>query len=158
MSNSLFVYGTLMFSEITFKLLEHTVDARPAILKNYARASLVKRGSKAKGPAIFPDSTQMVEGVLLSNLTPRDLNIIHCYEEEARGYQICAVQVELSDGLMVQTQTYELEESFRENISGEWSKDDFAKNHLNYYLNERIPQFLTKWRYNKIENEKKEEE
>jgi len=54
MSNSLFVYGTLMFPEITYKLLEHHVNARPAVLKNFARASLVNRGSKAKGPAIYP--------------------------------------------------------------------------------------------------------
>lgn len=45
----------------------------------------------------------------------------------------------------METQTYQLELSFREKVSGKWSKGDFAKNHLSYYLSERIPKLLIKW-------------
>lgn len=157
MSNSLFVYGTLMFPEITYKLLNNHVKSQPVLLKNYKRVALEKRGSKAKGPAIFPNSDSKVQGFLLSELSFRDLEIIQRFESSAKGYDFCQVLVELDDETTVKTNTYVLNKDFHKNINGEWLKEDFAKNHLEYYLNDRIPSLINKWGYT-IENKKDVEE
>lgn len=144
-----------MFPEITHKLLNHDVNANPALLKGYTRVALKKRGSKAKGPAIYPDSNKEVNGILLTGLSVRDLDIIKHFEEEAKGYELCAV--ELDDGRKIQTKTYQLISSFREKVSGDWVKEDFTKSRLNYYLNERIPNLLSKWGYSNIDKNEYED-
>lgn len=145
MPNSLFVFGTLMFPEITFALLGHSVDPRSAVLKNFIRTTLERKESKAVGPVIVPDSSQVVRGLLLSNLSTQDLAIIHHFEQETKGYQLQPVKVELDDCSIAQTKAYQLEESLRGNTSGDWSEEGFKQNHLHYYVKERIPLLLKKW-------------
>ncbi len=157
MLNSLFVYGTLMIPEITFKLLDKHVKFQPAILNNYKRVALENRGSKAKGPSIFPSVGNKVIGFLLSDLSFREIEIIHRFEDSAKGYDVCNVEVELNNGKTIKTITYVLKEDFKKNINGEWLKEDFTKNHLDYYLNERIPNLLNKWGFT-VQNRKDTEE
>jgi gamma-glutamylcyclotransferase (GGCT)/AIG2-like uncharacterized protein YtfP len=88
-----FFYGTLIDPEILRSVLQRSVDPirrRKAVLKGYRR--VYRRG--ASYPIIIADTTAQVEGVVVSELTNRDIMLLTMYE--GQEYEIRELPVSCS--------------------------------------------------------------
>eukprot|EP00928_Gymnodinium_smaydae_P067196 TRINITY_DN50134_c0_g1_i1.p1 TRINITY_DN50134_c0_g1~~TRINITY_DN50134_c0_g1_i1.p1 ORF type:complete len:200 (-),score=37.17 TRINITY_DN50134_c0_g1_i1:123-722(-) len=86
-----FVYGTLMASEVLLPLLLRLPPQRPAILHGFARYPL----KDAAFPAAFRGKGHSISGVLLEQLTSWELRVLDFYEDD--GYEREEVLVSAAD-------------------------------------------------------------
>lgn len=73
---NIFVYGTLLFDEITTKLTGKSFKSSSAVLYGYKKYS-VKGGDY---PAIFPDNGAETNGKILLDIEDSDLHILSFFE------------------------------------------------------------------------------
>lgn len=145
-----FVYGTLMAPEVLRIVLnKHDLpQIKPAVLHGYARHAIQHRVY----PAIVPSAGHSVDGLVLSGLTPNELQLLCMFE--APEYALRDVQVQDNKGLVQETAaTYVWQEEhrcegcgavgcsnqlhpFRHMLAdrGTWSYAHFREQHLPEYL------------------------
>ena len=96
MSN-LFVYGTLMADEVLLALLARTPKRQPATLRGYVRGTVKGEAFPAILPSPEARLGHKVEGLLLQDLTARELRVLDFYEDD--GYDRLEVTVLVNDEL-----------------------------------------------------------
>lgn len=115
----LFTYGTLMDPEIMAHVAGDTFPARPGLLAGYRRR--VVEGEVY--PAIVPDDTEQVEGVVYSDLTDEALTRLDRFEGEL--YQRLLVPV-TRGGELIRVQAYVLRPEYGRLLSSTaWTLEQF---------------------------------
>ncbi len=131
MKTPLFIYGTLTFPEILEGLTGKTFERKPARLSGYQRYAIQDRPY----PAITEKPGSEVDGFLIDadEASARIIGFFEAPEYEKR-------QVEVScEGEVRQAAAYAWQAAHRALLSGEWSPEEFSKNHLQRYAAEVIP-------------------
>jgi len=132
---NIFVYGTLLFSEITKKLTGKSFKTYPAVLSGYKIYSLKNRDY----PAIIRQDGSSATGLMIENVDDLSLDIIAYYEGEE--YEKKRVTVLLNNKPKdVWTFVWAREIDLFENQ--DWNNHYFKKNSLQYYLRVLIPDTL----------------
>lgn len=135
---SLFVYGTLCFSEITEKLTGKNFQTECAVLKGYRR----RRVAGADYPAIVVDSQSEVDGIILKDVDKRSLAIISFYEGEY--YSIKRLKVTINNQL-TEVSVFVWNSAISELENEDWDREYFMKNSFSVYIEEVIPATLNEF-------------
>ncbi|WP_347839651.1 gamma-glutamylcyclotransferase family protein [uncultured Draconibacterium sp.] len=141
---NLFVYGSLLFSEIAEQLCGQKIKTANAALKGYARFAL----KGADYPAMIKKQNSLVYGKVLLNLTPEAVELLTFYE--GNEYEIRPLRVELANEKKINAFGFlwtggdEYLEAF------DWDKKHFELESLQFYVDDVIPSTLDTYR-----NEKK---
>lgn len=132
---NVFVYGTLLFPEITKKLTGKTFKISPAELPGY-KLYCVKNSDY---PAIIRQKDSVTEGLVLENVDEFSLNIISFYEGDEYEKEKVTVNLngKATDAL---TFVWVHGSEFLENK--EWDFRGFEKSGLEHYLDVVIPETL----------------
>lgn len=139
---NIFVYGSLLFPEITKKLTGKSFKTLPAILEGYKMYSV-------KGcdyPAIIQQEGSKTVGLLIENMDNLSLAIISFYE--GNEYEKEQVTVN-SDGKSTTALTFVWMNGNEFLENKEWDFQHFEKTSLEYYLNEVIPETLEEFHRNR---------
>ena len=75
----LFVYGSLMFPDVYYRVTRHSRDGKAAILEGYQRL-MVHEGDFACFPGIRPSQYHTVQGHVISGITEREFKHLDEYE------------------------------------------------------------------------------
>eukprot|EP00980_Cylindrotheca_fusiformis_P002364 scaffold543_cov119-Cylindrotheca_fusiformis.AAC.31 len=142
MMKPVFVYGTLCSPAVVETLL-----GRPFPTK-FARARLDDHSRHPVKGQVFPatihNPQNHVEGYLLQNLTPKDLELLDWFESDEYDRQVVQVCVnpsakdgsnELVEALVYIWQPHLMEEL---ELDAEWSFENFEKEHLDWYLKHTV--------------------
>ena len=132
---NLFVYGTLLFPEITEKLTGKSFETLPAILKGY-KMYCVK---DCDYPAIINEEGAETKGKILLNIDDFDLKILSVYEGDE--YEWRKIKVLCNDKLE-DAITFVWSNGVDRLESRGWDFADFQKERLEYYLDVIIPDTL----------------
>lgn len=125
---NLFVYGTLIFEEILFALLQKRYISIPGLLRNHA----IKKFSSAEYPGIIPDITATVSGKIIFDISQNDISILDTYE--GIMYQRTKIAVS-TNSEYYKCQTYLVKDRYKAKLSqAAWCPLDFQKNSLKHYL------------------------
>ncbi|MBN2636088.1 MAG: gamma-glutamylcyclotransferase [Prolixibacteraceae bacterium] len=135
---SLFVYGTLCFSEITEKLTGKHFKTECAVLKGYRR----RRVAGADYPAIVVDSQSEVDGIILKDVDKRSMEIISFYEGE--DYSIERLKVTINSQL-IEVNVFVWNSAISELQNEDWDGEYFMKNSFSVYIKEIIPATLNEF-------------
>ncbi len=133
---NVFVYGSLLFTELAEKLCEKSLEMKAASLSGYKRFSL----KAADYPAIIPDKTSTVDGKLITNLSKEDLDILTFYEGDE--YLCTHVLVRTENDEIMPALAFTWIAGTHHLAADDWNPDDFKKEALEYYLNDVIPETL----------------
>ena len=129
---TLFVYGTLEYPQVVYKLLGTELRGEPAVLNGYARYLLVNRPY----PGVIRQPEAQVDGVLYHGVTPKYLRLLDRYEDEI--YERKQVKVIDSRGQNVDAWVYLIPLRFRKELTGRpWNRDFFSHHHLKRFVNVR---------------------
>jgi len=131
----IFVYGTLLSTEIVKKLICKTFKTRAAVLPGYQLYSV----KDCDYPAIIQNDHSQIKGLLIKNLDDSSLDIISFYEGDE--YEKKKVTV-LTDGKPETALAFIWGKEFELLVEEEWDSQEFEKNSLEYYLNVVIPETL----------------
>ncbi len=107
---NLFVYGTLLLTDLQRALLGRQPDQRRATLSGYSRY-------RVKGqpyPAAVPEPSGTIHGKVLFELTEEELKRLDQYEGEE--YKRVPVRVTLEDGTETEALVYIYKEQYYEDI------------------------------------------
>lgn len=148
-SINVFVYGTLLFPEITDRLgivsQSSSLRRERAVLRGYRRLTVKFRGN-ADPPAIFVDPEGSVVGDILLDITEQSLQTLDWFEDiEHHLYTRERVSVELPNQSADTPNTmdvfvYVCGERIRNLLSGEWDPAYFRSNYLEWYLANVLPE------------------
>lgn len=138
---NVFVYGTLLFPEITAALdiesrHSNSVKRRPAKLSGYERFTVNFRG-EGDPPAIIPAENSSVVGQVLCDLTEDSLQRLDWFEDIASElYTRERESVEFLDAEheRLEVFTYVCGERIRPQLEGEWDPEVFRERDLAWYL------------------------
>jgi gamma-glutamylcyclotransferase (GGCT)/AIG2-like uncharacterized protein YtfP len=113
---NLFTYGSLMCSDIMFKVTGCQVDCSQATLGNFFRAKIQER----EYPAIVPRPGALVSGVLYFDLPPEAINKLDVFEGEI--YRRQEVDVVTDNHRTMKAMTYVIKPRYRDLLTDEeWS-------------------------------------
>jgi gamma-glutamylcyclotransferase (GGCT)/AIG2-like uncharacterized protein YtfP len=146
MSHHVFVYGTLLYDEVVLGLTGTIIPSVDATLPHYRRLNVHQPGRDAKGPAIVPSVGDCTTGRILLDVNDRCLQILDLLELDGGGYERVTVDAIADSNTTLSVQVYRATEAFRKHLFGDWSIDDFQRQYLAYYLTDRIPTLVAKWR------------
>lgn len=125
MPRDLFVYGSLMFSELVEAIIGRNPAWEPAFLPGYKRCLLA--GSPYA--IITPKSGETVEGLLLQELTEAELAALDRYEGEF--YASMKVEVARADGSTARALAYGIAPGHESLVTDEpWVLDDYERDCL----------------------------
>jgi len=139
-TTDLFVYGTLLFDEVVQAVTDRGFRSVPARLRGYVRCAIIRDGRHEPYPACRPEPPGVISGRLLFDVDDRSMNLIDRFESEPPDYECRPVLVECDDGQLVEASTYVALPSLIRYLAGEWSVDQFRKDHLTHYLASVIPE------------------
>ncbi|XP_078443066.1 AIG2-like (avirulence induced gene) family protein [Wolffia australiana] len=128
---SVFVYGTLLESEVVRILLNRNPSSSPAVLRDYRRFSV----NGCSYPAIIPEKNKKVEGKVLFGITDPDLRVLDAFEDFE--YDRSVVEVSLMDQnqpRMLQSFAYVWSQKDDPRLEGEWDFDEWRKKYVEEYL------------------------
>lgn len=133
MARNLFVYGVLTFPEIVFSLTGRNFKSEPATIRN----AIVRRVEDKPYPGLLRSNGKISNGAVLFDVDDESYEIIKKWEDN--GYITIEEYVETVKGAIKATifvfTTPKL-------LGGDWDRNLFRKQHLNNYLNTKIPDFL----------------
>lgn len=139
---SVFVYGTLLFAEVTEALCirsagedgnEAALKRIPAVLDGYQRLT-VRPGRRGAYPAIIPGPGH-VSGLILSELTEASLAILDEFEGIEDGlYTRELVDVQTADKLTQRVFTYVCGDVIKPHLGSVWDPQAFRASELDWYL------------------------
>ncbi len=146
-SANLFAYGTLMFPEIVEVLIGRVPQMQSARLGDHRRGRIEKAGRIAIGPGLVPLAGHHVDGMLLFDLTARELAIFDLFEDSAKGYRATSGIVLVRDSAcQVAAKFYVATDDERLFITEEdWSPDAFRRDGLGALRASRIPALKKYW-------------
>lgn len=125
MPRDLFVYGSLMFSELVEAIIGRGPAWEPAFLPGYKRCRL----SDTPYAVIARRSGETVEGLLLKELTDADLALLDRYEGEL--YAPMEVTVARADGSSARALAYSVASGFESRVSNEaWLAEEYERDVL----------------------------
>ena len=142
MSANLFVYGTLLFDEVVEMLTGKRFESCEARLSNHIRRTVSDYDGLAPYPGIILSDGDYVDGRVLYNLSATALEAIEHFENTPPEYEIVKLEVSLLDGSREDALCYRLLPEMHDSLAGAWEPDEFRQNHLEYYINERLPAYL----------------
>ena len=146
MTHNFFVFGTLMYPEIVSGLLGRVPDMAPATVTGFRRTRIEQPERIARGPASYPCDGHSITGKVVLDLTDEEAALFDLFENAAGGYERAQTVAETDRG-EVPVILYVAGEELQQFLTTEdWSQDDFEANHYDYYVNERVPQLLDRWR------------
>jgi gamma-glutamylcyclotransferase (GGCT)/AIG2-like uncharacterized protein YtfP len=120
----LFVYGTLLFDEITEALLGRALARRPATVPGWRVAALIG----VTYPALVARAGAGATGELLTDLSADETRILDAYEGSYYGLALLAA----ADATPVWT--YVRAPAAPPVAAGAWSRSAFARDHLAGFL------------------------
>ena len=132
---NLFVYGTLLSSEITEKLTGKTFETKYAVLEGYKMYCV-------KGcdyPAIIREKGAETKGKILVNVDDSDLKMLSDYE--GKEYTKIKVKV-LCSNKYEYALTFVWSKDLHLLETRDWDFKDFQKNRLKFYLDDEVAEFL----------------
>jgi len=145
---SVFVYGTLLFDEVTTRLriysrgeadeTEVRAARSPAVLHGYERLTVWLR-DHGNFPAIVPGPGR-VDGHLLAKVTAASLARMDEFEGIADGYYSRDVVTVESQGRTLEAFAYVCGEPLRSFLDGPWDPDAFRGNDLAWYVRNVVSQ------------------
>jgi gamma-glutamylcyclotransferase (GGCT)/AIG2-like uncharacterized protein YtfP len=131
MTDRLFVYGTLLAPELRRALLGHPLQGQPGILDGFARYRI----KHAVFPAICPAPGQRIVGEVLTAVTAADWLTLDRFESDLYARQV--VEISLTDGRLVDADTYVINADARHRLSAQcWDYDEFRRDNLARYVTE----------------------
>lgn len=131
----IFVYGSLLFPEITKKLTGKSFKTFPAILEGYKMYGV----RDCDYPAIVQQEGSKTVGLLIENMDDLSLAIISFYEGEE--YEKRQVTVN-SDSKSTDVLTFVWVNGYEFLVNEEWDFRKFEKSSLEHYLDVVIPETL----------------
>ncbi len=141
-SANVFVYGTLLFPDVTSMLGLVSVDPqmgsdvplirRPATLANFTRHTVALR-DVGNFPAIIAGGDG-VEGHVLTNVSTASLQQMDEFEGIAEGYYSRDEVTVVANGAEVSAFAYVCGERLRGYLKGDWDPQRFEKNELAWYV------------------------
>ena len=127
--HNLFIYGTLMFDDVWQRLIKKQYQTQSATLKGFRRFSIKNQTY----PGIVKSRHHKVEGLLVMNLSSRDLRKLDYFE--GRYYKRTRVSVNTSSTGKKRAYTYIMKNRFRKLLENkDWDVDDFVKNRMNEFI------------------------
>ena len=129
--SSLFVYGTLMCTDIAKAVLGRTIQVEPARLKGYRRYSLAGESY----PAVAASPNGVVEGHLWRGLSARDIQALDDFEGEL--YERHHITVQLGSSEEIAADVYVIREESKHLLrEAPWDRDKFEKDDKDRFLRE----------------------
>lgn len=126
----LFVYGSLMNSEVLFSLLNRTFTMKKAKLSGYQCLAV----TGVCYPGVRPRKGGVVVGALISGLDQQHLNILDQFE--GGQYQRVEVEVETDVGQYQRCETYAFKPEYYHLLTNiGWSNEDFREKHMQAFIN-----------------------
>lgn len=117
---NLFTYGSLMCSDIMFKVAGCQVEFSQAVLNNFFRSKMHGR----EYPGIVEQPKAQVSGVLYRNLSPEALRRLDVFE--GNMYQRQEVEIMITDRGLAMAMTYVIKPRYRDQLTDEeWDYDFF---------------------------------
>jgi len=110
---NLFTYGSLMCSDIMFKVAGCQLEYSPACLSNFFRSKMHGR----EYPGIVEQPKTQVAGVLYRNLSPEALQRLDAFEGEM--YQRQEVEVMTKEHGLAMAMTYVIKPRYRNQLTDE---------------------------------------
>ncbi len=147
-TSSVFVYGTLLFDEVTTPLRIYSRDEASGAEVRAARCSAVLHGYERRTvhlrdhgnfPAIVPGSGS-VHGHLLVLVSAESLVRMDEFEGIADGYYSRDVVTVDSGGITLEAFAYVCGEPLRSFLTGPWDPDSFRANDLAWYVRNVVSQ------------------
>lgn len=139
---SVFVYGTLLFEEVTdaLQIRSRGISGEIVPLKRFAaelkhyRRFTVKPGRRGAYPAIIPGEGT-VKGMVLSELTRDSLETLDAFEGIDSGlYHREVVEVLDREHKKHKAFAYICGDAMRPHLKSDWEPEEFLKNELAWYL------------------------
>lgn len=124
----LFVYGSLMFSEVFEAVVRGTYESEAAGLSGWRRMKII---DEVYPGLVYGDGS--VDGVLWKDISLEDLRILDVFEGEY--YERIPVYVLGQQGESLQCFVYAVRDRFRHILdSEEWCPSDFEQNGINHFI------------------------
>ena len=139
---NVFCYGTLMAPEVVQTLIGRfqpvltSVESVPILCKldGFRRHPVIA----GVFPAIIPNTDSCVEGILLQQVSQREMRILDWFEDEDYDRRLVSVQT-TTDNIRYEAHAYVWKASLHKlDLSTDWSHADFLQEHLDWYLQSTV--------------------
>lgn len=127
-----FVYGSLLFSEIVSGLTEKSFETKKAVLKDYKRCAI----DGCDYPAIIPEKGREVNGVLLMNVDKQSMDILSFYEGEE--YEKTEIELSLNSHTIAAV-AFVWKRETDVLLLEDWDKETFKNESKQFYIREVVP-------------------
>ncbi|RIJ49806.1 gamma-glutamylcyclotransferase [Maribellus luteus] len=127
-----FVYGSLLFSEVVYALTGTSFPTQEGILHNFRRFAVCG----ADYPAVFPRTGSKVKGKLLQNVDSRSLEILKFYEGDE--YECISATIHVKN-----KRTEALVFVWKGDaklLNGNWDEKQFRETSLETYIQKIVPE------------------
>ena len=128
--NNLFVYGTLMFSEIAQRVIGLS-STEKAELEDFARYKIIMNGEELFYPAVKPETGKTTNGILFRELTSEQINQLDIFE--GTDYRRKKTMIKTDTG-GIQAWVYIWNNPPGSILAGEWNPQHFYESLLNDFI------------------------
>ncbi len=139
----LFVYGTLMFSEIRDQLLGRTIESQKATAKGYKTVCIKYENDVSTYPVLIRNNNSETQGVFLKDLTQEDIRILNFYEGEE--YELKEILVDLKS-TRKKALVYLPKHLNTVTLGPDWDINFFRLHHFTNYVEKIIPETIEEFR------------
>jgi gamma-glutamylcyclotransferase (GGCT)/AIG2-like uncharacterized protein YtfP len=137
---NVFVYGSLLFTEIAEGLCGKKLKSQDALLNGFRRCAI----KDADYPAIVKNATSEVKGKVFFDVDDKSMQILNFYEGDE--YEAKQFKVETSRGMITAIAfVWKAEVSRLEEL--DWNKKRFETEALEYYAKKVVPETLKEFKY-----------
>jgi gamma-glutamylcyclotransferase (GGCT)/AIG2-like uncharacterized protein YtfP len=140
MVQHIFVYGSLLFSEIIEGLTSKSFKTEKAILTGFKRC-------KVKGcdyPAAIPDFNAEIFGKVIFNVDEKSIQMLTFFEGEQYRKTIANITVQNKP---IEVVLYEWQDDYVLLENQDWDMENFRMNSLDYYVQKIIPETIQEFEY-----------
>jgi gamma-glutamylcyclotransferase (GGCT)/AIG2-like uncharacterized protein YtfP len=128
----IFVYGSLLFTEIVTGLTGKSFETKNAVLSDFRRCAV----AGCDYPAIIPEKGRNVKGALLMNIDKKSIDIISFYEGDE--YELLEVELfQNKEKITAGTFVWKGETSVL--LSKEWDLEQFNLESKQFYIKKIVP-------------------